>query len=156
MTRRGFRVRGLGEVAIRVRDMGRMVAFYRDVIGLEILSGSHRSSITFFRLADGFDGHTAILALFEPDAGREGLHPKGTPVPGGSQSTLHHIALNVPRDEQDAVIRWYEAQGLRYRLEEFTWIGWRGVFTEDPEGNTVELVSYDASLLDAPPEQAGA
>jgi len=43
---------------------------------------------------------------------------------------------------------WYAANGLPYRVEHFGWVGWRGVFTEDPEGNTVELVAYDASLKD--------
>jgi hypothetical protein len=27
------------------------------------------------------------------------------------------------------------------------WIGWRGVFVDDPDGNAVELVAYDAGLL---------
>jgi len=41
------------------------------------------------------------------------------------------------------VIAWYQAQGLPYRVETFDWIGWRGIFTQDPEGNTVELVAKD-------------
>ena len=39
-------------------------------------------------------------------------------------------------------MRWYEAQGLPFRVEIFGWVGWHGVFTEDPEGNTVDLVAY--------------
>jgi hypothetical protein len=61
---------------------------------------------------------------------------------------LHHIALSLPFEEQDAVLRWYDEIGQPYRIEEFGWIGWRGIFTEDPEGNTVELVAYDSSMLD--------
>ena len=45
---------------------------------------------------------------------------------------------------------WYEANELPYRVETFGWVGWRGVFTEDPEGNTVELVAYDDSIKVAP------
>ncbi len=41
---------------------------------------------------------------------------------------------------------WYEANELPYRVETFGWVGWCGVFTEDPEGNTVELVAYDDSI----------
>jgi hypothetical protein len=41
---------------------------------------------------------------------------------------------------------WYEENGIDWRIEKFPWIGWRGVFVRDPEGNTVELVSYDASV----------
>jgi len=148
MAARGFRVRALGEVAIRVRAMAPMIAFYRDVIGLEVLRGTEADGIVFFRIADGFDGHTAVLALFAPDQGDLKLHPQGVPVPGGGSSTLHHLALSLPRDEQDAAVAWYDRLGLDYQVQEFGWIGWRGVFTRDPEGNTVELVAFDARLLE--------
>ena len=134
MSKRGFTVKALGEVAIRCRDISAMVEFYRDVIGLEVLEGGHRESIVFFKLADGYAGHTCVLALFTGEAGFE-PPPKGT-------SSLHHLALTVDFSEQDAAIAWYESLGLTCRIEHFDWIGWRGVFTEDPEGNTVELVAY--------------
>ena len=35
---RGFRIRALGEIAIRCRDIEAMTVFYRDVIGLEPLA----------------------------------------------------------------------------------------------------------------------
>ncbi|WP_120634757.1 VOC family protein [Ruegeria sp. EL01] len=146
---RGFRARALGEIAIRCADMSAMVAFYETVIGLERLYGDHNSAIVFFRIAEGFGGHTQVLALFHHVAApRPGLHPIGAdrPVTGGG-SALHHIALSLPFEEQDAVLRWYDEIGQPYRIEEFGWIGWRGIFTEDPEGNTVELVAYDPSLL---------
>lgn len=147
--KRGFRARGLGEIAIRTAHMAEMVRFYRDIVGLEVLSGGETSGITFFRIADGFGGHTQVLALFASDAGREVLHPRGVPVAGGAQSTLHHIALALPFEEQDAVRTWYDAHGVDYAVETFGWIGWRGVFATDPDGNTVEMVAYDGSLLDA-------
>ena len=43
---------------------------------------------------------------------------------------------------------WLDRQAIPYRVETFSWIGWRGVFLTDPDGNTVELVAYEASLLD--------
>ncbi|CUK08021.1 Glyoxalase-like domain protein [Ruegeria denitrificans] len=150
MSDRGFQPRALGEIAIRCADMGAMVAFYEDVIGLERLTGDHNSAITFFRIAEGFDGHTQILALFHHRAApRSGLHPVGDEKPTtGAGSSLHHIALSLPFAEQQAVMRWYDTIGQSYRVEQFGWIGWRGIFTEDPEGNTVELVAYDPSMLD--------
>lgn len=140
----------MGEIAIRCADMAAMVEFYGSVIGLERLYGGHNSAITFFRIAEGFGGHTQVLALFHHTATpRPGLHPTdaGKPVSGG-QSALHHIALSLPFSEQDAVLRWYDRIGQPYHVEEFGWVGWRGIFTNDPEGNTVELVAYDASMLD--------
>ena len=42
---------------------------------------------------------------------------------------------------------WYDANGIDYHVEEFGWIGWRGIFAKAPEGNTVELVAHDESML---------
>ncbi|MBT8409938.1 MAG: VOC family protein [Alphaproteobacteria bacterium] len=148
---RQFRPRALGEIAIRCADMDAMARFYGKVIGLEHLSGTPQDGIIFFRIGEGFGGHTSVLALFHHAAtGRPGLHPSGAGTPQtGARSSLHHIALSLPFAEQDVVMAWYEKLGLSYRVQTFGWIGWRGIFTEDPEGNTVELVAYDASLKDA-------
>lgn len=153
-----FKIRALGEIAIRCDDLGPMAAFYGDVLGLERMEGSAapgpapRSApgIVFFRIAEGFGGHTQILALFEKDATtRPGLHPSGADAPRtGAGSSLHHIALTVRYADQDAIMAWYDQIGLTYRVEHFGWVGWRGVFTTDPEGNTVELVAFDLSLKD--------
>ncbi|WP_299193881.1 VOC family protein [uncultured Litoreibacter sp.] len=144
---RNFKVRALGEIAIRCNDVAPMVAFYRDVIGLELMTEAD-APIVFFKIAEGFGGHTSVLALFGKAAPvRPGLHPTGEDhVETGAKSSLHHIALSLPYAEQEAVMTWYEAIGQQYRVELFEWVGWRGVFTTDPEGNTVELVAYDAAL----------
>ena len=147
---RGFTVRALGEIAIRCDDLGPMVAFYEDMIGLERLWGSAADGLVFFRISEGFEGHTSVLALFDKAVGpRPGLHPTGTAAPEtGARSSLHHLALSLPFAEQEAAMRWYAARGQPYRVERFGWIGWRGVFTTDPEGNTVELVAYSPDMKD--------
>lgn len=135
-----FRIRALGEIAIRCNDLARMTAFYGDVLGLERMTGSAAPNIVFFKIAAGFGGHTQILALFDNDKDQN-QGPRA-----GAGSSLHHIALTVSYAEQDAVMEWYSALGQPYRVEHFGWVGWRGIFTEDPEGNTVELVAYDDNL----------
>lgn len=137
---RKFRPRALGEIAIRCKNIDAMQAFYRDVIGLTPLQGQHRRDIVFLKVADGYAGHTCVLALFEAGKDQE--------PSVGAASSLHHIALTVSYEEQAAVIAWYEKLKQPYRVEEFGWIGWRGIFTQDPEGNTVELVAYDPSFED--------
>ncbi len=148
---RGFKVRALGEIAIRCDDLAPMIAFYEDIIGLDRMSGNANSGIVFFRIAEGFGGHTSVLALFDKEtAPRPGLHPTAPNAPvTGAGSSLHHIALSLPFEDQDAAMRWYDENGQPYRIEHFGWVGWRGVFTQDPEGNTVELVAYHDSLKDA-------
>jgi catechol 2,3-dioxygenase-like lactoylglutathione lyase family enzyme len=139
---RGFKVRALGEIAIRCDSLGQMVAFYEDIIGLDRLPGNESTEIVFFRISEGFGGHTTVLALFDKSLGATSPEAPET----GARSSLHHIALTVPFEEQDAAMRWYETRGQPYRVEHFGWVGWRGVFTEDPEGNTVELVAHHPSL----------
>ena len=142
---RGFKVRALGEIAIRCDDLGPMVEFYEQVIGLQRLSGNASDGIVFFRIAEGFGGHTAVLALFDKGVGERS---SAAPPETGARSSLHHIALSLPFAEQEAAMRWYEGRGQPYRVERFGWVGWRGIFTEDPEGNTVELVAHDPSMQD--------
>ncbi|MEL7348226.1 MAG: VOC family protein [Pseudomonadota bacterium] len=139
---RGFTVRALGEVAVRCADLDAMERFYAEVIGLERLA-ARENGIVFFRIAPGHAGHTTVLALFAQDAVvRPGLHPTGAGAPAtGAGSSLHHLALTIDYAEQEAAMAWYDRLGQPYRVEQFDWIGWRGVFTEDPEGNTVELVA---------------
>ena len=138
-----FTVRDLGEVAIRVRNIDTMFAFYRDVIGLEVLT-EPKEGIAFLRIGNGHRGHTKVLALFEPDAGRAMLHPHGDDLPEtGAKSSFHHMALNIDWEAQEAAVEWYLQCGLNPVVQRFDWIGWRGVFVRDPDGNTVELVAKD-------------
>ena len=147
MSDRGFTVRALGEIAIRCIDHSAMVAFYCDVIGLEPMRDPQDAPIVFFRIADGFEGHKAVLALFRHDIEGAGRATAGDRPPA-TGSSLHHIALSLPWDEQEAVIAWYEELGLEYHVETFDWVGWRGVFTFDPDSNTVELVAMDPGWTD--------
>ena len=143
-----FRVHGLGEIAIRCSDMDAMFEFYRDIVGLEVLSDTRDVGIAFFRIGPGYGGHTTVLALFHVTAGRANLHPRGTQAPAtGAGSSLHHLALTVAFDEQETIRQWLEDNAIEYQVQVFDWIGWRGIFITDPEGNTVEFVAADTSLL---------
>ena len=86
MTRK---VRGLGEIALRVDNLDSMRAFYEDVIGLEVMRRMDDPPMVFFRIDDGFEGHTQILALFD----RSGA--AGYPGLNAEQTTLDHIAFAV-------------------------------------------------------------
>ena len=55
------RVKGLGEVSIRVRDLDAMQKFYEEVIGLEVLRRDE--SFVFFKVAEGYGGHTESRTL---------------------------------------------------------------------------------------------
>ncbi len=56
-------VRGLGEIALRVNNLDAMQRFYEEVIGLPLLT--RVPNCAFFKIADGYGGHTQVLALFD-------------------------------------------------------------------------------------------
>ena len=134
MSEAAFGVRALGEVVLRTGRLDEMRAFYRDIIGLEVMR-VFEDGMTFFRLAPGFEGHTAVLALFPLDRG-EGWRGHEQP-----RSTLHHFALSIPHAEHAAALAALTARGLEPWTAFHEWVGWHSVYVKDPDGNTVELVS---------------
>jgi catechol 2,3-dioxygenase-like lactoylglutathione lyase family enzyme len=133
-------IRGLGEVALRVRDLDRMQDFYQNVIGLELLRRFDRA--TFFRLAEGFGGHTQVLALFDraADPGYAGLNPATT--------TVDHLAFEIELADFERERRRLTELGLTVTTAEHSWVRWRSLYIDDPDGNMVELVCYDPSIIE--------
>ena len=132
------RIKGLGEIAPRVRDLGAMQRFYEHVIGLERLKRFDNAAL--FKLADGFGGHTQVLALFDRSAqpGHSGLNAATT--------TVDHISFEIGRADFDAELRRLQDLGLAVETADHAWVHWRSLYVTDPEGNTVELVCYDPAV----------
>lgn len=140
----GFQIKALSEFAIHTNNMPAMISFYRDMLGLEPFATRAGGALEFFRIGDGSEGLTSVIALF--DAGTDKTIVAGRDA---MASSLHHIALAVSRDDQDAAEQWFAENGIETRIEEFAWVGWRGLFVTDPDGNIVELVARDMSVYDA-------
>ena len=56
-------IKALGEIALRVTDLDTMQRFYEDIVGLELMRRTDNA--VFFKIADGYGGHTQVLALFD-------------------------------------------------------------------------------------------
>jgi catechol-2,3-dioxygenase len=82
-------IKALGEIALRVNDLDAMQTFYQNVIGLELMKRFTDSA--FFKVADGYGGHTQVLALFDR---RASLDPQ--------LSTLDHLAFAIARKDFEA------------------------------------------------------
>lgn len=61
MDKSACRVKGLGEVSIRVRDLDAMHKFYEEVVGLEVLRRDE--SFVFFKVAEGYGNHPNINVI---------------------------------------------------------------------------------------------
>ena len=131
-------VRSLGEIALRVNDLDGMQRFYGEIIGLELLR--RFPTAVFFKIAQGYGGHTQILALFDRSQSSPGLQVSA------DRSTIDHIAFAIARGDFEAEKARLEQHGLVVDTEEHAWVYWRSLYVKDPEGNTVELVCYDGSV----------
>jgi len=89
----------LGELALRVNDLGKMLAFYRDVVGLEVWR--EYPDCVFFRIADGIEGHPQTLVLFDRNV--EVDHER---------STIDHFAFVIGLEDYDERRRQLERLGV--------------------------------------------
>lgn len=133
MSERRVAVHGLAEIALRVNDLGAMSTFYQRVLGLEPLGEFPHAVL--LRVADGFEGHTQVLGLFD----------RRLPV-SAERGTVDHLAFAVAGRDMAAWRRRLEQLGLEVEAREHAWIGWRSLYFRDPEDNEVELVCYDSEV----------
>lgn len=131
-------VKALGEVALRVNDLDAMQKFYEEVINLELMKRFPHA--TFFKIAEGYNGHIQILALFDrsQQAGYRGVESE--------KSTVDHFAFAIPLADFAAEKRRLKQLGSEVETAEHAWVHWRSLYVRDPEGNLVELVCYDESV----------
>jgi catechol-2,3-dioxygenase len=94
----------------------------------------------FFKIADGYGGHTQVLALFD-----RSQNP-GYRRADAATSTIHHIAFQIPLPDFAGQQKRLESLRLRVENAEHAWAYWRSLYVTDPEGNRVELVCYDESV----------
>lgn len=116
-----------------MNDLAAMLAFYRDVVGLEVWR--QEEGVVFFRVAEGVEGHPQALVLF--DRGVEVSRERGT---------LDHLAFVIDLEDYDARRRRLKDVGLQVTSKEFPFFHWRALFVRDPEGNSVEFVCHDPSI----------
>ena len=142
-----LRVMHIAEVGLRVRDLPRMVAFYVEVLGLEIMRSYPK--YVFLKAGElnsplGRGGHPQFLVLFDRDVTLD-----------IAVTTLDHIAFEIPLEQYAA-----ERERLREKGVEFSerawsgihaWLRARSLFFDDPEGNTMELIAHDPSAAEGIP-----
>ncbi len=128
-----FQVLGLDHVVLRVRDIERALAFYRDVLGCTL-----ERSLEDIGLYQLRAGRSLIdLVPVESELGRMGGAP-----PSSDGRNVDHIALRVEPFDPEALRTHLQAHGItmgevarRYGAEGQG----PSIYIEDPDGNTIEL-----------------
>ncbi|MGW7066037.1 VOC family protein [Streptomyces sp. NPDC054855] len=122
-----------GHVGLNVTDIERSLAFYRDVIGYDVLGEGKEEGRRFAFL--GQDGTLALTLWQQADAAYEARN-----------AGLHHLAIEVESVDE---VRRYESALRAYGVE-FAYEGVvphgegaasGGIFFHDPDGTRLEIFS---------------
>jgi catechol 2,3-dioxygenase-like lactoylglutathione lyase family enzyme len=119
------RVTGLGHIGIYVRDLDRMVAFYRDLLGMRITKQNWRAGVVFLSAdPESVDHEIALI--------------RGRPA-GDDPHLINQISLRVASlDDLRAFRRRLVAEG--YRIDTVAnHASAIGCYFFDPEGNRTEV-----------------
>jgi catechol 2,3-dioxygenase-like lactoylglutathione lyase family enzyme len=111
-------------------------------VGLEVLKRDE--SFVFFKIAEGYGGHTQNLALFEA-SNTMFLDNKAAQL-NSQETTLHHVALNISLEDFEPEKMRLEGLGLKVNATVHEWLHVRSLYFADPEGNLLEFVCYDESV----------
>ena len=130
----------LNHAVLYVRDVDRSVAFYRDVLGFEVLAGMSLRGTAFLRAPGSTNDHD--LGLFE-------IGPAASNSPAGRTSVgLYHLAWEVDtlRDLEHLAARLAEAGALVGASDHSTT---KSLYGHDPDGLEFEIAwVVPAELLD--------
>ena len=141
----------LGELVLRSANAQALVEFYRDVIGLEPYA--MLGTATFLKVDDETEGHPQLLAIFENSheySGPKSINPDQADATVG---TLHHFAFVIELKDYVAERDRLHKTGVDLQFAEHPAFGWHSIYMHDPDGNSVELVCYDSSILDTEANQ---
>jgi catechol 2,3-dioxygenase len=138
-----IRVRNVGHVVLKVRDIERSARFYRDVLGLkEVARGTFGRPMAFFSTGDNH--HDVAVMEVGADA----------PAPAPNATGLYHVALRIGTslEELRAARAHLEAHGITdVRIRDH--VVSQSIYLNDPDGNNIELyVDADAMIWRENPE----
>jgi catechol 2,3-dioxygenase len=127
-------IRNIGHVVLKVRDLDRAVAFYRDVLGLREVA-RFRERMVFF--SAGSNHHDLAVLAVGPNA----------PLPPSDAVGLYHVALKIGDrlDDLRAAKAHLEAHGIAVRGTADHRVS-QSIYIDDPDGNGIEL------MVDADPK----
>lgn len=122
---------GLSELVLRVKDVSRAVAFYRDIVGLAVEVGS---SATWAWLWSGRAGELPRIGLTSRPLSYGAAHTGGPA----------HFAFAVPRAAIPAEKARLESLGIEVEGP-ITFESWKAdsIYFSDPDDNRVELCGFE-------------
>jgi catechol 2,3-dioxygenase-like lactoylglutathione lyase family enzyme len=122
------------ETCLHVEDIDRAAAFYENVLGLRLMTGSQR-----FRAFDV--GDASVLLLFLRGGSQEPIElPGGTIPPHGGSGCLH-MAFAIAGHELPAWEKWFEEHGVAIESKVHWSEGGSSIYFRDLDGHLLELAT---------------
>ena len=121
---------GVLETVLYYRDQDRALGFYRDVLGMRLLSREPGRSL-FFRAG------SSVYLLFDADATR-----KGGDLPPHGADGVGHVCFQVAEEAYDPWKRHLTDAGVEI-LQEVRWPDGLSFYFHDTEGNLLEIADRD-------------
>ena len=121
---------GISEVVLWTTDMEKALNFYRDLLGLEVISSPDIPNV-FLKVGSGQTDVRQMIVLV----------PKTEDIiarPFGYQ--LNHFALELPEERFDDQHKALVAAGYHPRSGQHPVLTSRTMYVDDPDGNEVEFI----------------
>lgn len=126
------KVVGITEIVLWADDIQEMVAWYRDLLGLEQISPPERKNPIFLKAGEGHAGVPQMIVVVQkPEEIKR--------QPSGYQ--LHHIAFELPPEQYEAQKAVFVERGLEVRGGIHPVLAVKTFYVDDPMGNEVEFMS---------------
>ena len=121
---------GISEIVLWTADKERALQFYRDLLGLEVISPPSLPNV-FLKVGEGNAGIPQMIVLV----------PKSEEVKAkASGYQLHHMAFELPEADFDAQHATLVAAGYAPRGGKHPVLASRTMYVDDPDGNEVEFI----------------
>jgi catechol 2,3-dioxygenase-like lactoylglutathione lyase family enzyme len=149
-------MQGIFHTGITVSDLDRSIPFYRDVLGLKLVTGptdvfegddlsralgvrGARLRLAVFQVGDG---SLEVLQYFSPKSAVDKPMPPNT-------LGVAHVAFRVSNAKEK--MKELKAKGVKFLSElnveeEGPLAGWKWVYFKDPDGISLELIEYNPPL----------
>lgn len=124
----GIPVTGVSELVLEVVDLEAAEDFYAGALGLPVVERwAEREAIWVMA------GERTRLGLWRPQVGL-----------AGGRGGLHvHFAMHIAEDDYDAAVARLRERGLEVEEMRFSDGRGRSCYVDDPDGNVVELWTWD-------------
>ena len=128
------KIRGLTEVVIWVHDIEKSLHFYRDVLGLTVMSPPDFRGAVFLQAGQPAVIVPQQIVLVPLPQGASAFPADRTRRP------LHHIGIEMAPEDFETERDRFKSLGFDVRFGDHPFLPLKGMYLDDPDGNEVELI----------------